>query len=716
MPLANQVEGLRSVSGSTERDFLFPLPTTGQKVYNQSSRGIEEWGGAAWSIILGGGGAVNVLSFLALGDGATDDLAAFKRAVAATPEGGTLWIPRTASFYKIVTTGGQTNAILIDKRMTLLVDGIVEASYGAIETNPATIFRITADRVSLTGNGTIRGDGTIVDGNTGTEEQYPSLVRVEGDRFTMHGGICIETPQKIGVYLWDCEHAKITGCDFTGGPTTYSDTAYFAIRLNQGGRHLIADNQFYPDADGGMFVSCIFGTGTNQNTISNNKAKKPYEKLFYLNGNDNTASLNEVLGSTTTIPGTTQTGTVGPCYRMDGVRNKCVNNYSRYGGGFQGIAGGAHCDISGNTFLDCGQSGITISGGSAKYDNLSIRNNIITCGDLAGVAVNDGIVVQHPAFGVAYNVQVKDNAVTGFSKSDPLVNITAWQASHTYAKFAVTKPTVSNTRYYEIDTTYNSGGISAGSEPNWALAATPGQTIIDGGVRWICRAYETASQIRLVATTGNEFSRAQIAGNTVMTGERGLSTTYMINSVVRENLINCATQGITETNGGTNRYRHNPVDGGGASAISGLAATSIADTPVDWTPVLADGSAHTATMGSSSSNAATMVRDGRKVKVQGQIAVTSLTGSGTVSGAVRITGLPVACATGLKYRAPIKVGLASGVNITAGQSIAGFIDGGNAYIELYLTDATGGMTALQASEFSATGVLVFELEYLAAAE
>lgn len=77
--MAAQVEGLRSVSGSTERDALFPSPAVGQKVWNRGSLAIQEWDGAEWdSIIIGSDlfafeAQVSLADFIAIGTEALEN-------------------------------------------------------------------------------------------------------------------------------------------------------------------------------------------------------------------------------------------------------------------------------------------------------------------------------------------------------------------------------------------------------------------------------------------------------------------------------------------------------------------------------------------------------------------------------------------------------------------------------------------------------------------
>lgn len=717
--LAQQVEGLRTVSGSTERDLLFPSPAAGQKVYNQSTDTIERWTGTAWVSAVRPFGAYNVMDFGAVGDGVTNDKAAFKAAVAACQAGGTVFVPRTASFFSIDTTGGESDAILIDKQLTVIIDGRVKATFGAVQTNPPCIFRITGTGVTICGFGSIEGDGTTNQTNTGLESQLPSLVRAEGNQFTMTE-VTIVTPYKIGLYLWGCYNAKIVNCKFTGGPAFYSDTSYFAIRGNQGGKHTISGNQFFPDAGNGMFVSCIFLNNANECVVNGNVATKPWEKLIYGAGSYNIISNNSIIGWSSSdgyMSGTKQWGTVGAVIRIDGAYNKVIGNFARnVGGGCQGLdAYGSH--ISGNTFLNCGNGGISVfnSGASSVvYDDITIEGNLIVQGDIDNAIVGDGILVR-PTGGPSKYIRISNNTVRGFSKAGvagPIVNIAAWTALTTFPKFGVVKPTVANNFYYAVDTSYSAGGVSGSSQPTWPTSA--GATVVDGSIRWIAVAYDidTYAQIRLEAPgAGQEAKRCVVHGNNLGEGARGIRLGRVDTSFITNNRIHATEWGIVESNGSNIVYFENVVEGAANTGISGKAATSqqVDFKSGSWVPVITDGTTDATMLGTGSNNGG-WVRHGGMVTAWGSAASSSV--AALVAGAaVRIKGLPYACAAGAAFYNGIAVGEAVGLNITANQNVVGRVEESQKYIALKLWDAATGTTALLVSEWSDDGNITFTVTY-----
>lgn len=197
------------------------------------------------------------------------------------------------------------------------------------QTHPPSL--VSGADVTFTGNGIVEGDGVTNQVNTGTAATAPSLIKVTGNSFTMTG-LTIRKPHKYGLNLYSCKYAKITNNNFTGGPTEYRDTAYFAINSYFGDKHIISDNQFYPTDDGGMFVQCVFVNSTDNMSIQGNIAQHPYEKLAYVVSSNNIISNNIVVGNENFIPGTNQ-GNYWATIRNDGINSKITNNFIRFCGG-----------------------------------------------------------------------------------------------------------------------------------------------------------------------------------------------------------------------------------------------------------------------------------------------------------------------------------------------------------------------------------------------
>lgn len=524
--------------------------------------------------------AVNVTDFGASPSAsAAANLAAFKAAVAATPVNGTLYVPASSSYFVIDTTGGESTAIDINKRMTVWIDGLVRSNFGAQQANPPTLFVVSADEVTFTGTGRIKGDGGINQDNTGTIDTAPKLIKITGDSFTMNN-LTIDTPHKVGVCPYNAKYAKITNCNFTGGPTEYRDTAYFGIYSYYGEKHLINDNQFYPDANGGMFVQCVFVNSTNNVSIQDNIAEKPYEKLAYVVSSNNIISGNIIIGNTGFIPGTNQKGTIGPPIRNDGINSKITNNLIYYAGGGISSIGGGGLDISNNSLYEVGQGAIGVFGGSVAYDYISVRNNICKGGEILGVSKSSGIFVTAPT-GTNFYMDISHNQVTGFAPADTIANIAAWTANTTIPYYSVVKPTVFNGRIFATA----GGGVTGSTEPTWNT--TPGATTTDGTVTWTAIAIDNtvSAGIRVIApSAGTPNDRCivsfnNVAGSSTADCRVGIWTTYMTNSMLANNRLRATLYGFREDNGAGNRYLYNSLDAGlgAAVAIQGLAATSFGE-------------------------------------------------------------------------------------------------------------------------------------------
>jgi hypothetical protein len=520
--------------------------------------------------------AINVRNYGASSSAtAAANLAAFKLAVAATPVGGTLYVPPDAAEYVIDTTGGQSTAIDINKRMTVWIDGVVKSNFGAIQANPPTIFLVSGDDVWFTGNGIVQGDGAINDANAGTAATSPSLIKVTGDSFTMDT-LTVRKPHKYGVNLFQCKYAKITNCNFTGGPTEYRDTAHFAINVFFGERHIVDANQFYPDDDGGMCVQCVFVNSANNMSIQGNIAIHPYEKLAYVVSSNNIISNNIVEGNPNFIPGTNQKGTIGPPIRNDGINSKITNNFIRLCGGGISAIGGGSLDISGNTMMLVGQSGVAVFDGTVDFRYLSIRNNVIVVGNIPGIGIGNGILVRH-AVGSSYFLDISHNQVIGFGVIDSTVNIAAWTPNTVIPRFALIKPTVFAGRIFST----GGGGTTGATEPVWNT--TPGATTTDGTVTWTALPIDnTVFAGILLDSSGPAYEKAIISYNNVsgeLTGQatrNGIWTKHLQNSVVSNNTLTTSVVGIREDNGLQNEYitNSNDLSPGGAAQIQGLAATS----------------------------------------------------------------------------------------------------------------------------------------------
>jgi len=156
------------------------------------------------------------------------------------------------------------------------------------------------------------------------------------------------------------------------------------------------------------------------------------------------------------------------------------------------------------------------------------------------------------------------------------------------------------------------------------------------------------------------------------------------------------------------------TSGSGITFPATASASSNANTLDDyeegtWTAVISDGT-NNATM-TSNRTTGSYTKIGNVVTVAGYIGTDSL---GSVSGSIRMTGLPFTSAGGNSSYSGCAFPYGENLNITANQVVAGFVDISSTYISLQLWDATTGTTPMQASEWSADGVVIFNITYRAA--
>jgi hypothetical protein len=147
------------------------------------------------------------------------------------------------------------------------------------------------------------------------------------------------------------------------------------------------------------------------------------------------------------------------------------------------------------------------------------------------------------------------------------------------------------------------------------------------------------------------------------------------------------------------------------SATAGTGTSELLDDYEEgtWTGTFSDGT-NDATM-SASFTTGQYVKIGSMVMVSGYFVNTSI---GSMSGAVRITGLPFPSGNANSYSAGGGCAYGASLAITANQSISTYLAKNTDYINLMLWDGTAGASTLQASELSDGGQIVFSLTYIAA--
>jgi len=136
------------------------------------------------------------------------------------------------------------------------------------------------------------------------------------------------------------------------------------------------------------------------------------------------------------------------------------------------------------------------------------------------------------------------------------------------------------------------------------------------------------------------------------------------------------------------------VSGGGASSGT-------------WTPQLSDGTNNA----TQSVTVGEFIKNGDLVYIGGSIRASSL---GSMSGAIRITGLPFTSKNTTDLMATISFSEVTSVNITAGESMTAVINPNSTHFNIRLWDVAGGNGGMQTTELTATAFIRFSGSYIAA--
>jgi hypothetical protein len=125
-----------------------------------------------------------------------------------------------------------------------------------------------------------------------------------------------------------------------------------------------------------------------------------------------------------------------------------------------------------------------------------------------------------------------------------------------------------------------------------------------------------------------------------------------------------------------------------------------------WTPTLTD-LTNNATIASATCS---YTKIGRMVTVMGYIETGGL---GSVTGNIYIGGLPFAQVNSAGGLGAGSVGYAANLSITAGQSVTLASQSNTSYLNLRVWSATAGTSAMQATQWTANGAIVFTCTYRA---
>ena len=170
--------------------------------------------------------------------------------------------------------------------------------------------------------------------------------------------------------------------------------------------------------------------------------------------------------------------------------------------------------------------------------------------------------------------------------------------------------------------------------------------------------------------------------NTITLGSADVTAVYMASD--SDAVVHC---------GGINMSQNQPAADAGSMASEHLDHYEEGT----WTPVLSDGS-NNATMHGDAAGVYTRI--GNVVRIGCLLQTTSL---GSVSGAVRMTGLPFTTRNDNDSYAGLFVSGAGSLDITASESLSVMIAVNTTYATVKIWNATGGITGLDAAEWTSNG-------------
>lgn len=326
---------------------------------------------------------------------AAQNLIALKAAIGYVAAGGTIIIPK--GDFTVDCTGGYSAAAIIDKRLTLRVDGRIRMNDGGRRANPATLLRVDADNVTIEGNGTFQGDGSFDSVNDQTTANFPRMIDVTGKNVVIRS-VTLKDGPKVSIFLRNAVNARIIGCEFVGGPSVYSDTSHFGIRTEGGSAHRIEGNNVTVNEAGGKTVQFVFGggpLGVTPNLIidGNRVLGGVWEKLAYLFGDNHRVSNNQINDALKT-----------DVIRINGSYCSVVDNYGANVMGVITCYDGHDNTFARNRFENIKQTGIVLG----RYDGAtftgSISDSVLTVTGITTGSLRVGHKITGP--GVAANTTV----------------------------------------------------------------------------------------------------------------------------------------------------------------------------------------------------------------------------------------------------------------------------------------------------------------------
>jgi hypothetical protein len=371
------------------------------------------------------------------------NLAALKKAVSLCPVGGTVWAPPLVGACTVDTSGGLSDAVLINKTITFINDANLKMSTSAQDTvgfNPSYMFKVTGENVKFCASmGSIEGDGTtFINEPSGDEGHCPGLIYVlAGHGFEFHSTL-IKPPQ-IGIYARNTDNCNFDDTHIIGGhvgyePSTivdpgdpnfgdanpaYLGSYHIGITLSGGDNHSFVGFKTSVGDDGGAVAQGIFSSGAggicNDIKIVNATADRPWEKLCYLYGDR-----HRVLGCTVhgTFSVNQQTSVFSDAIRLEGNDGLAFGNVVHDAASGIQVADGTDNRVLNNALLNISGVGIAVqqlTTGKPVSGN-KVRGNRVTHNGTSTVT-GPGVFV-YSSLGDMFQPDVSDNYVLGYGEAE----------------------------------------------------------------------------------------------------------------------------------------------------------------------------------------------------------------------------------------------------------------------------------------------------------
>ena len=354
---------------------------------------------------------VNSLWFGDTGDGVTDDSGAIQNAINATAEGGTITIPRTSSYHKITATQ-LSEALAVSTKINLVIDGELRATSHTAGVNPPYVIYVSADGVTISGSGTLRGNGSYVV-NEGTPANRPGLLRLAADNITV-SGLTFVNPQEVAVSIIGTNAVTVKNSQFTGGPVIAVATSpqHFYIDAFNNNRITVNKNRFYMDAALGSTRNAVNVNSDVGINITNNAFLDMHEHALYLSTRSAIITGNTIRYTQLAAD---QKGSAIVCA---GFYNTISNNtiYDAALGGIS-ITTGVGVIVANNTLYGVGFVGINVTNVAALavgFNNITISGNYLQAA-VAGT-VYEGIRYKNAAnmTAISYGGKIVNNILDGW--------------------------------------------------------------------------------------------------------------------------------------------------------------------------------------------------------------------------------------------------------------------------------------------------------------